>query len=200
MSFMTHLCAMQVIIPDPGSPEQQYLLDKAKIFRKEPLTKYQVRINEEAGGVVLKNPTLLCNRGELPELARAKVYDNGYNFVKGKSRAKRLASPDEETSKVSRIKISAELRQKRIRALEEDIANLDQQISFKEKRRQQSETIRNYKLCEEITHEIHLVTQQRRELFEELSQYQEKERKAKWYQKTKGKGKKKVKNIIQPFI
>ena len=101
---------------------------------------------------------------------------------------------------MSRIKISAEVRQKRVRALEEDIANLDQQLSFKEKRRQQSENIRNYKLCEEITQEIRLVTQQRRQLFEELSQYWEKERKAIWYQKNKGKGKKKTQKFIQLFF
>lgn len=91
-----------------------------------------------------------------------------------------------------RTKISAEVRQKRVRALEEDIANLDEQKSFKEKRQQQSEDIRNYKLCEEITQEIRLLTQQRRQLYEELSQYREKECKAKWYQGTKGKGKRRM--------
>lgn len=185
-----------VCSPGPAncSPEERdCLLEKARIFRKESshgLTRYQKSINEEAGVLVLKNPSLLCNRGELLELARVKVVDSGYTFVKGKSRAKRLASPDEESPKVSRVKISAEVRQKRVRALEEDVANLDQQLSFKEKRRQQAENIRNYKACEEITQEIRLVTQRRRQLFEELSQYRKKERKAKWYQRNKGKGKK----------
>ena len=45
-------------------------------------------------------------------------------------------------------------------------------------------------LCEEITHEIGIVKQQRRQLSEEHDQYREKERKAKWYQKSKGKAKK----------
>ena len=62
---------------------------------------------------MLKNPSLLCNHGELLELARVKVVDSGYTFVKGKSRAKRFASPDEESPKVSRVKISAEVRQKK---------------------------------------------------------------------------------------
>ena len=106
----------------------------------------------------MSNPSLLCRRGELLELAREKVMEGGYDFVKGKSRSKRLASPD-DTPRPSRVKINAELRQKRISALEEDIANLDQQIGFKEKRRQQSENVRNYKLCEEITHEIGIVKQ-----------------------------------------
>ena len=168
------------------------MLENAKIFRKEssrPLTKYQKQVNEEAGLLALSNPSLLCRCGELLELAQEKVMEGGYDFVKGKSRSKRLASPD-DTPRPSRVKINAELRQKGISALEEDIANLDQQIGFKEKRRQQSENVRNYKLCEEIAHEIGIVKQQRRQLAEELNQYREKERKAKWYQRSKGKAQK----------
>ena len=115
--------------------------------------------------------------------------EGGYDFVKGKSWSKWLALPD-DTPRPSRVKINAELRQKRISALEEDIANLDQQIGFKEKRRQQSENVRNYKLCQEITHEIGIVKQQRHQLSEELNQYREKERKAKWYQRSKRKAQK----------
>ena len=168
------------------------MFENAKTFRREssrPLTNYQKQVNKEAGLLALSNPSLLCRHGELLELAREKVMEGGYNFVKEKSQSKRLASPD-DTPRPSQVKINAKLRQKRISALEDDIANLDQQIGFKEKRRQQSENVRNYKLCEEITHEIGIVKQQRRQLSEELNQYREKERKAKWYQKSKGKAKK----------
>ena len=171
------------------------MLEKAKIFRKDssrPLTNYQKQINEEAGVLALSSPSLLCRCGELLELARDKVCESGYNFVKGRSRSKRLA-PTDEAPRPSRAKISAEVRQKRITALEEDLANLDQQIGFKEKRRQQSENTRNYKLCEEITQEIGICKQQRRQLSDELNQYREKERKAKWYQIRRGKGKGKTK-------
>ncbi len=167
------------------------MLEKAKIYKREttrPLTNYQKQINEEAGMLALSNPVLLCRRGDLLEQAREKVVEKGYSFVKGKSRSKRLTSPD-ETPRLTRTKISAEVRQKRISALEADIANLDEQTRFKEKRRQQSEGIRNYKLCEEITQEIGIINQQKRELTEELTMFREKERKAKWYQVSKrGKG------------
>ena len=110
------------------------MLENAKIFRREssrPLTNYQKQVNEEAGLLALNNPSLLCRCGELLELAREKVMEGGYNFVKGKSRSKRLASPD-DTPRPSWAKINAKLRQKRISALEDDIANLDQQIGSKE--------------------------------------------------------------------
>ena len=84
-----HLCIIQVCIPEAVSPEEQDCLpERAKSFRNQtghPPTKYQTRINEEAGALVLQNPSLLCNRGELLELARVKVVDSGYAFVKGKS-------------------------------------------------------------------------------------------------------------------
>lgn len=63
-------------------------------------------------------------------------------------------SPPFETLKPTRSKVSAEVRQKRISAIEEDIANLDKQLHFKNKRLQQAENIKNYKLCEEITEEV----------------------------------------------
>ena len=94
-------------------------------------------------------------------------------------------SPPIETPKSTRSKVSAEVRQKRITALEEDIANLDKQLHFKNKRLQQAENIKNYKLCEDITEEIQVVTRQRRELREELQRFREKERKSRWYQRTK---------------
>lgn len=132
--------------------------------------------------LALEDPTLLCRRGELLDLAREKVVESGYAFVKGKSRSKKLSVPDTPVRSV-RKKISTEVRLKRIKSLKEEIANLDEQIKFKEKRREQSEAVRNYKLCEDITQEIGIVKQQWRELSGELATIQDKQRKAKWYAK-----------------
>lgn len=164
-------------------------MEAAKIYRKEcsrPLTQYQKQVNEEAIHLALNDPSLLNRRGELMKLAQSQVYQKGYQFLKGKSRSKRFASPTLEGSeRPKRGKVSAEIRQKRIAALEEEIENVTQQLHFKEKRRIQAESIRNYKQCEEITEEIRIVTKQKRELSEELSMFREKERKAMWYQKSR---------------
>ncbi len=163
------------------------VLEMAKIFKKEssrPLTNYQKQINYEAGMLALDNPALLARRGNLLELAREKVVDSGYTFVKGKSRSNKLGVPDVSTRQ-TRTKVSAELRHKRIGALEEGIANFDEQLRFKEKRRQQAETVRNYKLCDELTEEIGIVKQQRREMADELALFRTKDRKSKWYKKRK---------------
>ena len=81
---------------------------------------------------------------------------------------------------------SAEVREKKISALKEDIASFEEQLLFKNKRRQQAESVRKYKLCEEITEEIQFVMKQKRELSEELSKLQEKDRKAQWYRRKNG--------------
>ena len=70
-------------------------------------------------------------------------------------------------------------------ALEEEIANLNEQLKFKEKRRQEAESGRRYKLCEDITEEILIVKKQRCEKTQELAAFKAKEKKAIWYEKKK---------------
>ena len=111
------------------------------------------------------------------------VVESGYAFKKGKSRSWKFSSP-EPIEKPTRVKVNADVRRKRMRALE-DITSLDEQLKFKMNRRQQAETERKYKLCEEITEELSMVKQARREKASELSTLQSKERKAAWYKKRK---------------
>ena len=87
-------------------------------------------VGEAAGELVLGDPSLLTRRGDLLDLARSRVYQEGYNFIKGKSRSKRFASPPQEIPKPTRAKISAEVREKKISALKEDIASFDEQLLF----------------------------------------------------------------------
>ncbi len=95
--------------------------------------------------LALDNPALLARRANLLELGREKVINCAYTSVKGKSRSNKLGIPD-ISRRQTRPKVSAELRHKRIGALDEGIANFDEQVRFKEKRRQQAETVRKYKL------------------------------------------------------
>lgn len=71
--------------------------------------------------------------------------------------------------------------------LEEDITSLDEQLKFKMNWRQQAETERKYKLCEEITQELSMVKQVRREKARELSALLSNEQKSCLVQEMKGK-------------
>ena len=135
--------------------------EQALIFRKianRPLSDFQVRVNHAAIELALGQPSLLRkgNRGELLEKACRKVADDGYYFKKGKSRSKVYGSSDdtEPASTTKRPKLNQQMREERIKELEEDLADVCSHITFKDKRCSQAEMARNYKACDEITEEI----------------------------------------------
>ena len=168
------------------------VITSAKIFRADRPTAYQQRINEEAGKLALKNPGLLTKRGELLDLARQEVVDQGYNFKKGKSRSKRFSSDveGEGAPKPTRRKVSKEIRQQTIVGLREQIADLDKQVSYKEKRRDQAEGSRDYKICDAIMTEINELKAQRRDISVQLKAFESKEKQAAWYLRKKQEKKK----------
>jgi len=66
-----------------------------------------------------------------------------------------------------------------MKALEEKIKNVQDQISYKEKRRQMAENIKNYKNCDELTEEIAELCKKRRENENELALLEKKAKKSK---------------------
>lgn len=143
-----------------------------------------MQINDEAGRLAVNKPVLLTQRGKLFELAREAVVQSGYQFKKGKSRSKKATSSP-KSSKKPRSKVEAEVRHKRMAELQEDIQNLEDQLKFKVKRREEAETGRRYKVCEDITEEISTVQETKREKASELAAFQAKEKKAIWYKERK---------------
>ena len=96
--------------PSLSANEQEELLASARIFSKHPITPYHQRINEEAGRLVLANPSLLSRRGELLKQARESVHSSGYNYRKGKTRSKLVDVSDTDASSTpKRPKIDAEM-------------------------------------------------------------------------------------------
>ena len=143
----------------------QEILDQATLFQK-PKTDYQIKVNEAAKIISGSKPYLVRkgNRGELLDLARKKVAEEGYNFKKGYSRSKVYGKGGGGTPK--RPKLDRDMRRQRMDELKEDIEDTSKRISLKEKRVIQAETNRNYKLCDELSDHI-----------SELKQYkQQKER------------------------
>lgn len=74
------------------------------------------------------------------------------------------------------------MRKQKTKSLEEDIAALNKQIAFKQKRLEQAETVRRYEQYEMINSEIQEVRAKKRGLELELAEFQKKEKKARWYQ------------------
>lgn len=152
---------------------------EAIIYRKEkirPLSNYQKQINKCAQDIAARDPSLLVNRGKLLEAAKSAVYESGYSFKKGYSRSKRFL--DDTMEAVKRPKINKDMREKRIQNIEEELTDLRQRISFKEKRVNAAENIKNYKVCDEITGEISEIKAKCRELEAELKLLLMKEKRA----------------------
>ena len=129
-----------------------------------PLTNYQRRINEVAQEICLRSPSMLCNRQKLLEMARTKV-DETYQFKKGKSRSKRY-NPTLPPPK--RKKITQDIRLAKMKTLEDDLKNIKERTSYKEKRCRVAEDLKNYRLCDEITEEIGTLSRECRQLEAEL--------------------------------
>ena len=71
------------------------------------------------------------------------------------------------------------MREVKIKELEEDIADIASHISFKEKRRAQAETVRNYKTCDDLTEELLQCKAKKRYLEKQLKLFMLKDKRAK---------------------
>ena len=129
----------------------EYIRTRATIYGRTPrkkVTPYQEEMNKAAYELALEDPNLLLSRQALIDRARTKV-NAVYKFKKGKSRSKKLPSSSESSDSVpKRQKTTETMRENHVGELEEDIKDINDQLLFKEKRREQAELSRNYKLCD----------------------------------------------------
>ncbi len=138
-------------------------MQQSMIYRKSNLTSFQKRVNEAAAQIAVHKPKLIRKgqRGELLELARERVSQEGFVFKKGKSRSKRYGDPHQE-SVPKRPKLNEQMRKERMEELDEDVDSLNRRVAIKEKRLPQAEAGRNYKLCDQLGEEIQELKQGRR--------------------------------------
>ena len=118
-----------VTIQEPEqSANEKELEEKSKIYSgtSKPLTSYQQAINKAALELSKQDHSLLLNRGKLFEESRKKVNEGGYEFVKGKSRAKGYEEPKK------RVKTNKDDRAEYIKLLNQDISAKEEQIRYKE--------------------------------------------------------------------
>ena len=120
------------------------------MIQQKKINSYQQQINNAAIELALNDPNLLLSRQKLLELSRTKV-NEGYRLNRGKSRSKHCQSHD-PTPK--RPKTTERLRKRHIGELEEEIKNLIYCLQFKGNRRDQAESSRNYKLCDQLMDEM----------------------------------------------
>ena len=145
--------------------EEERLKELAVIYKKDtsrPLSKHQLAMNEAAQALALDQPSLIRKRQMLLDLARDRVIASGFQFVKGKSRSKKSSGSEEEPAP-KRRKLSQDIREKRMKDLEQDISDLKERIGFKEKRITEKLNVHDYKRCDELKEEVMEVRKKLRE-------------------------------------
>lgn len=114
--------------------------------------------------------------------------NEGYKFRKWRSRSKKVS--DHEVSndppKAKQPKTTDNVRKQHIEDLEEDIKDLTDRLSFKQKRQNQAEMSRNYKVCDQLMEEISDLKKKKREKEIELKLWKRKVQQSLWYRR-KGK-------------
>ena len=128
--------------------------------------------------------SLLNRRGALLQLSRKKVAEDGYLFKKGHSRSKVYGQSD-DASTPRRAKYDEEMREERLKNIEEELADITRMLHFKEKRLSQHEAAKNYRLCEQVTEEMMTLKGRRHECEAEKVLLLKKARRAKARQKKK---------------
>ena len=86
-----------------------------------------------------------------------------------------------------RVKTSYSMRSERIAHIQDTMQDLNRQLQYKERRREQSSTSLNFRLCEELTTEISSLKQQRFELQAELKILKWKQQQSASYRRKKTK-------------
>ena len=132
----------------PGSRElgdklREEIEQQAKIYHASQLSQFQKRVNESAVKIALDSPNLIRKgrRGELLQLARKKVANEGYSFKKGKSHSKVYGEAGAPSSTLKRPRLDESMRKDRMDELNENIDDVSGRIVFKEKRRSQAEAV-----------------------------------------------------------
>ena len=169
-------------------PSQEYIAKASMIYGRYSsvkLTKYQEHMNEMAKSLCMENPDLMISRALLIQKSREKLHDSGYSYKKGKSRSKAFETSSSEGGVPKRPKISEEMRTSRINELEDQIKDLTDTLSYKEKRREKASNVHNYKECDELTQQISQVKSERRLLEKELEQLKKKSQRSHSYKQKK---------------
>ena len=147
---------------------------KACIYKKTN-QEFEQMVNMAAGELRLNDISLISRRGDLLEKARKRVADEGYNFKKGFFRSK-VYGISETPSTAKRPKYDKEMREERMKSIEEELQDITRLLQFKEKRLAQAESSKSNKSCEQVTEEIMSLKTKRNELLTEKRLFENKKK------------------------
>ena len=172
--------------PPPTAPmNKDYIRKESKIYGKNSarsLSKYEEQINHASAQLCIRNPDLLHDRAYLLKECRKILDDEGYAYKKGKSRSRELNLVPDLAQCIPKLKkINQDIRLSRITELQERVKDITEQLSYKEKRRENASVMHNYKDCDLISEQMSELKSERRKLNIELTNLTRRQKKSKWY-------------------
>ena len=149
------------------------------------MTPYDAAVNQASAKLALEDPSLLIKRDVLYEQAKEAVRnDTTFSFKKGKSRST-LSSERDEERPTNRKYTTDSFRKEHISNLMEDIDGKQKEIRFKMLHQSKAQNSKDWETCEKLQKEMNTLRRELHKLQQELQLLQRKDKKAKWYKKTK---------------
>ena len=125
-----------------------------KRLSSENLENRSERMNEIAGDICLKDVSMLADKGKLLQQARLKLHESGYVYSKGKLRSKILNPEVTKHDKPRRERIDKKEHKHRIESLQDEMKDINKHVTVKERRIEQAQAAKNFKLCDQLSDEI----------------------------------------------
>lgn len=128
--------------------------------------------------------------GELYQKAKQKVRESGYQFKKGYSRSKssisgKSSSENSGDESKKRMKIHKDERQREVSHIQALLDSVEEQIKIKQIRVEKAKSVKDFKLCDQLTGDVRALLREKRENEKQLAALKKMETKSSWYHKRK---------------
>ncbi|KAI8642536.1 hypothetical protein BD408DRAFT_416396 [Parasitella parasitica] len=198
----------------PAPSTREFIILNATIYGKNtsnrPLTSYEEAINRASTQLALENPLLISKKGDLFDLAKKKLLEEGYRYKRGSSRSKlreksttppkyisvsqQQSRPQDDTHQHKRAIMirrqesaqrSSEQRLERIEVLQQQVDHAIQCRQATENQLAQNSTCRDTLTQLAMEAELIRYEETKIKLTREISKLKAQERKHQWYKRRK---------------
>ena len=159
---------------------------KCVIFKCENLSNYQKAVNDAAIELAKKDGSFLLNKGKLFEMAREKVFADGYHYAKKESQSKYFGAAS-KAPKAKRKYTSESIHSSHIQDIQESITSITDTINLLIQQKQQYVNTEKFLQAAEINTTILEKNKAKRDLERELANLSKAKKRSKDYHVAKKK-------------
>ena len=124
-------------VPIKINIDESTLEKESAIYKCDNLTNYMKSVNEESLALVKEDAGLLQSKGKLFDLAKKRVHEKGYQYVKQSSRSKVFGNSNPDNPAKKRKYVPLNIREEQIRDLSESIRSTNETIQLLQKQKEQ---------------------------------------------------------------